>query len=160
MATANTLLAQGIEQDIANCQQLLDLLEQEQTLLADRDFDGLDKLIDQKSRLLIKLDRNALTRSQWVANYQANTKDSPKEAVDAFAEAAKKHGLAEHWFQLQALFKTCHETNEVNGKMMVRNRSTHQRLLNILRGQNNSGQLYNGKGTKHQGLSSSTLGQA
>ena len=160
MNRPNKALINSIHEDITTCQELLTLLKNEQKHLAERDFDSLDKLIDDKGRLLIKLDRNALTRTQWVAKYQANAQISPKEATDTFTELAKEHGLSDIWQQLQTLFKACQEANEVNGKTMVRSRSTHQRLFNILRGQNTSGQLYDGKGGKNKGLSSSSIGQA
>ncbi|BCD99259.1 flagella synthesis protein FlgN [Marinagarivorans cellulosilyticus] len=157
----NDRLAKSISNDINACQNLLALLEQEREHLKKREIDSLDALIEAKSKLLNQLHQSALTRTQWTSQYQSEAQQSTASSAEqVFSQYAIENGLAEQWQKLQQLFKACQDANEVNGKVMMRSQSTHERLLNILRGQGNNSPLYNGKGAKHNQNSRGTLGEA
>ncbi|HEY7773210.1 MAG TPA: flagellar protein FlgN [Marinagarivorans sp.] len=157
----NERLAKSINNDIYACEKLLSLLEQEREHLAQRNIDELDPLIEAKSLLLNQLHQSAVARTQWSAQFQAQAQDRDDDLLEkSFSDFAQENGLAEQWQKLQGLFKACQAANEVNGKAMMRSQSTHERLLNILRGQGSSSSLYNDKGAKHNQNSRGTLGEA
>ena len=156
----NDRLAKSISNDINACQNLLALLEQEREHLKKREIESLDTIIEAKSKLLNQLHQSAFTRTQWTNQYQSEAQNGNASAEQSFSQYANENGLTEQWQKLQDLFKACQNANEVNGKVMMRSQSTHERLLNILRGQDNNSPLYNGKGTKHNQNARGTLGEA
>lgn len=164
MNTTNPLnierLAKGITRDIDACEQLLTLLHQEQTLLKERQLESLEQLVNDKSQLLNQLHQSAVARSQWIAHFQREKPTADQETETAFSDIAEQLGLSDDWAKLKRLFKACQDANEVNGKTLARSHATHERLLNILRGQGDSQGLYTGKGAASKNNYGTRLGEA
>lgn len=164
MITTNPLnierLAKGITRDIETCEQLLVFLAQEQTLLKERELESLEQLVNDKSQLLNQLHQSAVSRTQWIAHFNREKPNADQETEAAFSEIAEQLGLSEDWAKLKKLFKACQEANEVNGKTLARSQATHERLLNILRGQGNGQTLYTGKGAASKSNFGTRLGEA
>ncbi|MDZ7924519.1 MAG: flagellar protein FlgN [Marinagarivorans sp.] len=172
---AAKILKRNIQVSTQCCENLLQMLQQEQTFLKTRNFDQLDILITKKSELLKQLEQCVIQREQWITSIKKtsgtsiqktsiqdkNTENtSSAEVTASFALWAKKNNLADAWRNHQTLSKSCQHANEVNGKLMLRNQATHKQLLDILRGNQGSGALYTEKGTKNSGPSRNTLGEA
>lgn len=164
MITTNPLnierLAKGITHDINTCEQLLALLKEEQNLLKERKLDSLEQLVNEKSHLLNQLHHSAVSRAQWIAHFNREKPAANQETEAAFSEIAEQLGLSEDWAALKSLFKACQDANEINGKTLARSHATHERLLNILRGQGNDQTLYTGKGAASKSQSGTRLGEA
>lgn len=158
--TNSGLLSANINLSRTSCKQLLALLTEEQTLLAQRSFPALERLIQQKTLLLKRLEDCAKERNIWVEQYQLQTQERSNDTHKAFAYWAKKMGLNDSWQELQALLSECQRANEVNGKIMIRSHATHKQLLDILRGQSGATNLYNDKGAKRSGVAGNALGEA
>ena len=167
---AAKILKRNIQVSTQCCENLLQMLQQEQVFLKTRNFDELDILITKKSELLKQLEQCVVQREQWIKSNKKTSDKGAQEKNDAgssaaeitasFALWAKKNNLADAWHNHQTLSKACQHANEVNGKLMLRNQATHKQLLDILRGNQGSGALYTGKGTKNPGPSRNTLGEA
>lgn len=146
-----------ITADISACERLLVLLEDENTALQERNLDTLQEIIEEKSIHLNHLEMSAKTRTQWMEGHQGDNLD--KEWQQLLAEF-KQPSLAQAWEKLKQLQNTCRERNEINGRILTRSQQTYGRLLNILRGQNTSADLYTQSGAKTNNTSSCSVGEA
>lgn len=153
---ANAIAVQ-LQGDIAACEALLQLMQDERAALQARDSEALGQIIEDKASHLIKLEQSALTRAEWARNLKS---DSPENAWGELLENLQQPELAQQWQQLKQLMDECRVQNEVNGKLLARSQHTFGRLLNIMRGQSDAPALYNQKGSRAQGGSSHNFGEA
>jgi flagellar biosynthesis protein FlgN len=153
-------IEQQIDQDIQSCQTLLQLLRHERTLLKDRDFDTLDKLMDEKTHWLARLEQSGQQRQAWIRATPWASSPDPAAAWNAWLQEIQQPNLSEKWQALKELLDACKSENDVNGKVIARGRQTYQRLVGILRGQDQQTLLYTGKGTSGNGYQAGPLGKA
>ncbi len=149
-----TLLAE----DVAACQALLKLLQSEREALKLRDHQALETIIQNKVTHLQRLETSANTRSQWAQQLNADGKTQEEQWQNLIGEQAPKTALL--WQDLKGLLDQCKHENEVNGKILARNQKTFTRLMNILRGQTASTNLYNNKGSNNSHLPGQSIGKA
>ena len=156
---SSAALKTGIESDCKTCARLLELLQEERTLLQDKQLEALDKLIQEKAQLLTRLEHSAIARSQWVQQYQ---RSNPNKAHvdDIFEEITQAQDVHKHWQTLKDLYAQCQSTNEANGKIMVRSQATYSRLMTILRGQSQQSSLYTHQGNTGKGAPGQSIGHA
>jgi flagella synthesis protein FlgN len=150
MTTANELWAQ-LEQtllgDTPLTEQLLALLQQERSMLEQRQYDGYQQLINDKQQLLVQLEQHATERQQLllVAGFEdeASALTTLDKQAPIIANAWRK--LSEQWLQ-------CKQLNEINERIAKRTRLVVGQMLDILRGQNNQTKLYTRQGdASHSG---------
>ena len=141
-------IADSIERDIATCEKLFNLLLHERDLLAERAFEPLDLIIQEKSDSLIQLEHSARQRQAWLIESGLNTQADPAAAFYTWLQENQQEHLSERWQRLKELLAQCQSANEVNGKIIHRGQATHQKLIGILRGQDQQTMLYTGKGIK------------
>ncbi|VUD56485.1 hypothetical protein TDB9533_02140 [Thalassocella blandensis] len=154
--TAQQIEAQ-IASDIAACESLISLLDQEQEALKNRDPDQLSEIIDAKLTPLNHLENSANVRAQWLRE------SGGEVSSDAWLEVlqqTQQQKLKQDWQTLKKLTQQCKLKNEVNGKLLVRNQQVFGRLLEVLRGQNNNSSLYNTKGASKAMGGSNIIGEA
>lgn len=144
---STTSLATFLQADIACSERLLDILQKEREFLIQREQRQLTALLEVKSALLVELDNQA---AQRLAYLQTLGLPPTEQAWRQSLTASEDPHIQDLWQILQALLTDCKHHNEVNGKMISRSRMTLGRLLNLLRGQPETGELYNKKG-EHQG---------
>ena len=146
-----------IQNDIATCKALLELLDKEQEALKKRDSDELAQILENKAPYLASLEQSAQTRNQWA---QASTPEDAPDAWKKMLNELKNTEVKTLWSSLKELFEQCKIKNEVNGKMLIRNQQAFGRLLDILRGQNTAKNLYNAAGESSGGSRSQIVGKA
>jgi len=155
------VLANEIEQqlkaDIDACNTLLKLLDQEQLALKDRDADRLAEVVEKKIAPLSRLEESAKQRAQW-ANITEPERAS--EQWKAFLATLNHQQVKDDWSTLKALTHECQQKNEVNGKVLVRHQQVYGRLLDLMRGQTASPNLYDAAGSATNRQNSHKFGEA
>jgi flagella synthesis protein FlgN len=147
----------NIEQSIGACQRLLILIEDEREALKDRDTDGLERIIKEKSTNLLTLEVAAKQRFGWLS--ASAVKDANENAWLAQLAALDRH-LEGRWQHLKSLLEECQMHNEINGKILARNQQVFTRLVAIVRGQGDHLPLYSAKGARSNAPGYQTLGEA
>lgn len=139
----NANLSQLLKLDLQNSTRLAEVLTQERETLQQRDRSALAGLIEEKEQLLAKLNKSALLRSQWLGQLGLPaTPASWQNLIDQQQDGT----LSALWVDLDNKVKECRELNEVNGRLIGRSQQTLNKLLNILRGNKGSTQLYGRNG--------------
>lgn len=154
--TPNAIQSQ-ISSDIHACESLLSLFKSEREALKMRDTDSLDKILQDKSTYMEKLEQSATMRQQWTRQVAQN---DPEVAWNDLLSSLKGSDVKEQWLTLKKLFKRCKEENEINGRLVARNQQVYGRLIEILRGQTAAPNLYNAKGSASSQSGSNTFGEA
>lgn len=153
-------IAENIAQDITACKALIDLLQQEREHLMLRQVDALDDIVQAKTQWLSQLETSAHTRSQWLAQTPLNPAENPAKAWQVLLTQLNKPDLTQQWQALKGLLQTCQDENAINGKLITRNQTTFNKLVDILRGQDTLTPLYSGKGGKLGAYTKQMLGEA
>lgn len=147
-----------LQTDIASCEALLALLNEERDALKSRDHDRIDNIIQAKALHLQHLEGSAQTRTQW-ALASKNGKVNPETVWhDMLAEQGAE--IKTQWESLKNLLSDCRRENEINGKILSRNQKTFSRLVSILRGQTAGTNLYTSKGSRNAHLPGHQIGEA
>lgn len=157
MAITPSAIQNQIASDITACESLLELFESEREALKMRDSDSLDKILQDKSDYLQKLEQSAVMRQQWSRQVARN---DASVAWDELLNSLADTNVKEQWTMLKALFKRCKEENEINGRLVARNQQVFGRLIEILRGQTAAPNLYNANGSASAGAGSNKFGEA
>lgn len=150
MTTANELWAQ-LDQtllgDIPLTEQLLALLQQERSMLEQRQYDGYQQLINDKQQLLVQLEQHATERQQLLLAAGFEDEASALTSLDKQAPI-----IANAWRKLSEQWQQCKQLNEINERIAKRTRLVVGQMLDILRGQNNQTKLYTRQGdASHSG---------
>lgn len=151
-------LRQMITQDSAALAQLKQLLTRERGLLEQRQQDGLQEIIEQKSSVVDQLNNSAKMRNQILTTLGLPTNAS---GWDTFLQRnTATLPLRDDWKNLVNEFEECQKMNDVNGKMIARSQQTLNHLLNLLRGKVAAPSLYTAQGTQTQYTHSYTVAKA
>ncbi|HRH78673.1 MAG TPA: flagellar protein FlgN [Cellvibrionaceae bacterium] len=153
-------IADSIESDITACEQLIRLLHHERDLLAERAFEPLDLIIQEKAAWLKKLEHSARLRQSCLETSGLTQTADPSAAFLQWLTEHNHEHLSERWALLKHLLNECQEANDVNGKLIHRGQATHQTLVGILRGQDHQTMLYTGKGVKKATGLAAPIGKA
>lgn len=153
-------IADSIERDIGACEKLIQLLHHERGLLAERAFETLDMVIQEKADWLKKLEHSARERQDWLVESGLNSHSDSAAAFQTWIKENHQEHLGERWQLLKTRLDECKDANEVNGKLISRGQATHQKLIGILRGQDHQTMLYTGKGLKKTTGHAAPIGKA
>ncbi|SMF36142.1 flagella synthesis protein FlgN [Alteromonadaceae bacterium Bs31] len=156
-------LVTHLQADIAACESLLELLEQERSALGERDTETIEALLEQKAEQLSILEASAQTRTRWSKQYlsaDAVDQEPLKRAWQSLLDQAEHPQLVQLWEHLKELQQACKAANEVNGKILARNQKTFGRLLEIVRGQTATPKLYSAAGKSTASHISQKVGEA
>ncbi len=152
----NTLNQQGI----AVISQLSVLLDQEYTALSERNVEQIQGTIQQKTEALRKLEANSKSRNEIFTQLQITTN---KQGLNAFSSSLPPEQKAEfikHWQPLEALLLEVNDKNLRNETVVTRNSRNLDRLMSIIRGQNQKNMLYDNAGGKGNYSAQQRLGKA
>lgn len=146
-----------IQHDLATSRQLLALLQKENELTTKRDFGLMAQLLKEKQPLIEELKLNAQQRSAWLVslNYQPIEKNWGE-----LLESLNQLDLKKQWDDVKETIEYCQNINDLNGKLINRGLSSHERLLQLMRGNTQQADTYNAYGTKHTTSFSGTVTQA
>lgn len=136
-------IKQHIVNDIQACNTLLKLLDQEEDALKTRDAEALASIIEEKNPPLQHLEKSAQQRAMW-----ANTPNLEEQgtAWKTLLQELANEDLKKDWDTLKALTKQCQQKNEVNGKVLTRQKQVYGRLMELMRGQTKAPNLYTASG--------------
>lgn len=146
-----------IQQDLATSRQLLALLEEETESTQTRNYDTLARLLGDKTPLLQQLQKNAQTRSEWLASLG---KVSDEKSWGQVLHQISNEDLSQQWQEVKATVEQCQRINNLNGKLINRGLTSHTRLLQIMRGNIHQSDLYDAKGSKHSAVQAYNVTQA
>ena len=128
----NRNLNELVDNYASHLQDLIELLENEQEALKNREFDAIRECTGRKEFLLVKLEQLDLQRITM------------EQDTDTFTLSdVRQHFKA----KISALLKKCNDLNSVNGGIVEISRQFNQRMLESLLGattENND--LYNASG--------------
>lgn len=142
-----TTVEQLLQQDLAACRQLAELLDEELEALNGREQRQLQSLIAQKQDLLNNLEHSANLRQQWTRFLSERLNRPTEECWELLLEQLEAPQLLTQWQELKGLLAQCKQKNETNGKIIHRGQQTLRKLLGILRGQSiETPNLYNARG--------------
>ena len=133
-----------IQQDLATSRQLLALLQEESESTQSRDYVAMAMQLKAKTTLLEQLKHNAQKRADWLRNLNQEANDANWQRC---LQALKQPQLQQQWLEVKSTVEHCQRVNEMNGKLINRKVSVNRKLLDILRGNQPSANLYNAKGT-------------
>lgn len=152
---ANIMQLLGL--DLENSEKLKETLQQERSTLQQHDQQALPALVEQKDKLLAKLDQSAKLRTQWLQ--QLGCELSSKGWKDLITRQQDSKML-ELWQALETSVTECRELNEINGRLIGRSQQSLTKLLNILRGNKAAPQLYGSDGNTKNRSESQCFTQA
>jgi len=146
-----------IEKDKATIAQLKQTLQQESEALKTRAHSELPRLIEEKNQWLQALEHSSGQRAQIL---KASSLPTTKEAWEALLVDVGDQQIQNDWQSVQTEFKQCHTMNEVNGKLISRSRNTLGHLVNLLKGQDSTPELYNQSGGRQANSGAYTMVKA
>lgn len=156
MVNPNTFFS-SVDEACQLLDQLALVLAEERLALEQQDAEQTLTLLQQKSDLLARLDNNTQERCQFLISqgFEANESGTLAYFDTLATTSADQHKSL--WTALQGKLEDCKSANSVNGKIVNRSRQQIDRLLGILRGdQDHSG---GGKIYTHAGAATSVGSQ-
>ncbi|MGH1472259.1 MAG: flagella synthesis protein FlgN [Cellvibrionaceae bacterium] len=152
-----TIIQQLIKKDFEDCETLLTLLLQEREALSDRNYDRYAESIDAKTEALKSIEKNSEDRYALLHSYSLPpTEGQWKKLIESIDDQE----IQNEWKNLIEKLNECKHENEINGKLISRGKQTLGKLLNILRGQLDSTQVYTHTGKTEGGDNSHTVTRA
>jgi flagella synthesis protein FlgN len=142
-----------INTDLVLTSELLKTLQLEREALKQREFDSVVAIVESKTQLLDQLDSNSRQRQSLL--HQAGFTGNQRQIKQVIEQLNDKN-LQRDWNKLLDVVKQCKHENAVNGKMVARGRQTLGHLLNLLRGQVGTPQLYDESGSTTNSKSSNS----
>ncbi len=141
---------------------LINLLQQEKHALCIRDTEALNQCVIKKAKKIGELEQLARQRIELLACHGFdNNSEGWRNLIDTLAEDGQDH-IIEAWQVLEKVARRSYNLNQVNGKIVNRTKQTVQKLLNIIRGQPDSLDLYDqmGRSNHRSNTSSAPIVQA
>lgn len=144
--TISTPLSSSMTQAIELLDSLTTLLMAERASLTDRDSVKLHDLLNQKTELLIQLEKNASERTQLLLDAGLKGDDQGMSNYFDSLPTNAASTLREQWKTLKEGLQSCKTANQINGTILHRSKSQVDTLLNILRGQSGDQKIYTDAG--------------
>ncbi|MDI9819296.1 MULTISPECIES: flagella synthesis protein FlgN [unclassified Legionella] len=133
------LLINLLKQEVNWIDSLIRLLSEEKNILVARQFEALEPLANQKQTISEQLEQSARQRVELLGLDQYDTQ--PKLGLQEFLSHCSKDEAE----QINSLNKElaekliqCRELNAVNGQVIATNVNSHQEVIGIITGQNNT----------------------
>lgn len=150
-----SLFDRALQQDIAQSEQLLALLQSERKALEAREYSDLDNLLAQKKTCIELLEANATRRQRWLAQHGLSDDFAALSAVKQQAPE-----VAARWKTAATTWKECQSANQINDQICRRTRVVVERVLDILRGQTANSATYDAKGYSQRTPGGRTISSA
>lgn len=144
----NHQLMAMIQQQCLLLDQLLECLEQERSLIEQRDGEQLSALLPSKNGLLQQIDSLHRDLNGWLSAAQLPGDRAQLEKILLHvSQQSDDNQLAEGWKALQRKSSRCQHANSVNGHLIKQGRDRSSRLLNILLGREEGAAIYDHGGS-------------
>ncbi|MDT8428274.1 MAG: flagellar protein FlgN [Pseudomonadales bacterium] len=151
--TADTI-STLIENDLANTEQLSQLLKNERLQLETRNLEALQSLLQQKTELLASIERNGKACKNLLQ--QAGFPGTRQ----GMKEYCQQLGLEDSFTALQDNLRKCKELTLINGAIVHRSRINTLKIIDILRGIPTGAGLYTHAGESAHATEFRSLGNA
>lgn len=122
-----------MEAGLAN--QLLSLLEKEQSVLLSFQVDAMEHLLDEKFQLLNKLGGYTKKRYQALAD---NGFEANESGMKNWLKRNQEPTLLALWQDFQNTLSSSKEANRLNGLLVAKQFNRNQEILNTLNGSNST----------------------
>lgn len=146
-----------LKQDISELSNLYKLLETEKETLKTRDSQTIKSIADSKQLIIHSLESRAKLKAKLIAKSGLGIR--PGE-VETSLKTLKDPELIALWQESRNKLSQCKDKNHVNGSIITRTLSRTNKLMSIVRGQNNSQKLYGQQGKESSYSGSQIIGQA
>jgi len=146
-----------LKQDIVELDNLSKLLETEKETLKTRNSTQIEAIAKSKSQTVQNLESRAKLKAKLIAKSGLGIR--PGE-VESKLATLNDNELIKLWQSSRKKLTHCKDLNYINGNIITRTLQRTNKLMMIVRGQNNSQNLYGQKGKEHNYASSHRIGQA
>jgi len=146
-----------LKQDIVELNTLSKLLETEKETLKTRNSDQIEAISKSKSQIVHNLESRAKLKAKLIAKSGLGIR--PGE-VESKLTTLNDNELIELWQSSRNKMTLCKDLNYINGNIITRTLQRTNKLMMIVRGQNNKQNLYGQKGKEHSYAGSHRIGQA
>ena len=139
------------EAELDLSRQFIAILEAERQAVIDKNFEQLNTIIIDKSRLIEKLQISADKRDQCLTLSAAKK----SKTWSAFIDHLGILPLQQQWQTIKENLLLCQKENTINGRLINRSHQIYSDLLRLIKGNPNTANTYTANG----GKSSTTLSQ-
>lgn len=146
-----------LKQDIADLIALNSLLEQEKITLTTRNTQKINQLAAHKSQTVTQLESRAKLKAKLMTSSGLGIR--PGQVEEKLAELNDSE-LMKLWQESREKLSTCQQQNTINGSIISQSRQRVSKLMTIIRGQNNTPNLYGQQGKAQSFNSSHRIGKA
>jgi flagellar biosynthesis/type III secretory pathway chaperone len=136
-----------ISKDVAEYQELTQILGEERQLLIGREFDAFTELLGRKHVLLQTLEQNNQVRVKLLLDNELPVDKSGLLKLFEALPSAEADSIQRAWALLNDLIDRCKHLNEINARIAHRAQATTHHVLNILKGEAGGFTLYGKDGT-------------
>lgn len=143
MHTSAPSPADTLTEELGAGRALLQLLKGEQELLVNADVEGLNKAIEEKSKLVVRMGELAKHRHRSLA---AAGFDASEAGMQNWLKGHKSQQTRQNWTSLIELAQLAKELNRTNGMLINQHMARTQTALNVLQGPSDGGNLYGPNG--------------
>ena len=144
-------LKEYLEEGANQAQRLMQLLNDERSIISSNDGNALENIAASKEKLAKEIQASTQICNQRLeqAGYNADNRGLI-ECIQSCTETHSRH-LKETWEKLQSLLKECQDANRINGKLLGNSQRRIKQALSILQGKPLDEELYGRGGeTVHQ----------
>ncbi len=142
-------LSQLFESQIATLEQLLAKLQEEQSLLGQRDAEQISSINKEKDNIARLLEQQGQQFTQFLSQHDLSSNDD----IDAYMTQVN---LSNPWQRFLELLSECQKFNQTNAKIIDASMQLNDRILNVLLGNSTTG-TYSADGQIKHSLSAEPL---
>ena len=146
MAISIDRLKTLLQEDLNDLAQLNEILQNERSALKDRSTDNIKQISSEKSSLLKTIEYRAKQKAQLFVEAGHSLKAGAFEKVVIEINNTELTSL---WEKVNQALRLCKEQNTVNGTVVSHSLKRVNKLMSIIRGQNNKPNLYGASGREH-----------
>lgn len=147
----------GLDEEIAQLRQFVELLKREQSLLKKDDSESLLSLVNDKNDLADKIAVLSRKRETQLAQLKL---PSGRPGMEAWLAQPGNQHARHSWNLLLELTATARDLNILNGKLIGLHMQHNQQALQILMSATNRASTYGPDGQQQTGFGSRILGKA
>lgn len=147
-----------LKSEIEQTRRLLDLLQQEYSLLQSGSPQALQDLLAEKTQQLKQVEA-AVTAHNRFLEERGMSADRPGTET-LIRESSEGELLHRTWQQFTKLLEQCHKQNEINGGAVKLNQRHVTQTLDILKGLSQRDKTYDRSGEAKPNATSKSLGKA
>lgn len=142
-------LLQAIEQDYKLAQTLKTLLQEEKTILEQRQYAAHTSLLSRKTQLLMELDQADNTRRQIMLEMGLQLDKAGFDLFVSQVPSSWQERFQTSWEKLSDTMNTCARLNKVNGKILAHSQNSMERLMSIIKGTASQVSIYQSNGRRN-----------